>query len=72
MNGYLVGIWQILADSYTTIPLLPEMSGRVLQDNLFSVRFLQDNFFVIFLQENNLSARLLKYNQFCAWVIKDN
>ena len=35
MDGYLVGIWQILADSYETMNLLPEISGRFLQDNLF-------------------------------------
>ena len=54
MDGCFVGIWQILADPYKTMHLLPEISYRFLQDNHFSARFQQDNHFPLrFLQDTH-------------------
>ena len=55
MDCYLVGIWQILADSYKTMHLLLEISDRFLQANNFYARSLRDNRF---------PARFIQYNHF--------
>ena len=55
MDGYLVGIWQILEDS-----------GRFLQDNHFSSRFLQGNqFSAILLQYKIFLPGSCKITNFC-------